>query len=198
VEPAGQHGEHVDQANVRARGGLPGHSLELSFLGFVFVVQVGEVGVDAGPQGGRGGVGRVGGQGGQVVDEAVLGGLDVLEPGFDRGGLGIGAGLLLRRPGRKQRPEPFFAARSERIGLQARAQLVEDEVVAGGDGERVVGVSSVVAGVGTSVRPGSRSSRDSQVTPCDPERLDLRALGAYKTPAHRSSGRSNPLSKVGD
>ena len=115
------------------------------------MVQFGEVGVDAGPQGHRGGVGGVGGQGGEVVDEVVLGGLDLLEPGLQRGGLGVGAGLLVAGPGREQFAEPFFAAGGEGVGVQAAAQGGQDEVVAGGDGAGVVGGLGDVAGVGAVV-----------------------------------------------
>jgi hypothetical protein len=54
------------------------------------------------------------------VDEAVLAGGDLLEPGLERSNLGVGAGPLLVGPGGEQLPEPFFAAGSERITLQAR------------------------------------------------------------------------------
>ena len=81
------------------------------------------MGVDAAPEGLGGGVGGVGGQGGEVVDEAVLGGLDLLEPGFERGGLGVGAGLLVAGPGGEQFAEPFFAAGGEGVGLQPAAQF---------------------------------------------------------------------------
>ena len=82
------------------------------------------------------------------MDEAVLGGVDLLEPLGEGGGLGVGLGFVGGGAGGEQFGEAFFAAGGQGAGGEGVAQDVEQEVFAGGDGAGVVGGGGYVPGVG--------------------------------------------------
>ena len=77
--------------------------------GLPFAVEIGEAFADAGPVG-VGGLGGEAGGGVQFADQVLFGGVDLLDPQVQGGGLGVGEGMLLGRPGREQFGEALFAA----------------------------------------------------------------------------------------
>ena len=107
---AGQFGQLVQEGGVGAvPPGVFVQGVKLAGEGLAFAVQGDELLADAGTVG----VSGLGGHAGRVVqfgDQVVLGGVGLLEPEPERGGLGVVAGLGVGGPGREEFSQPGGAA----------------------------------------------------------------------------------------
>ena len=90
---------------------------------------------------------RAGGRVVQFGDQVVLGGVGLLEPEPERGGLGVVAGLGVGGPGREEFSQPGGAAGGQGVGGQPVPQRGQEEVLAGGDGAGVAGDGGGVPGI---------------------------------------------------
>ena len=144
---AGQFGQLVQQGGVGAvPPGVFVQGVKLAGEGLAFAVQGDELLADAGTVG----VSGLGGHAGRVVqfgDQVVLGGVGLLEPEPERGGLGVVAGLGVGGPGREEFSQPGGAAGGQGVGGQPVPQRGQEEVLAGGDGAGVAGDGGGVPGI---------------------------------------------------